>query len=297
MPGSNDVITVWDDSGKKKLRKYYLTMLLREAHKAHCQTQDNPVPFSIFCNLCPKNVLLLADSPKNQCRCLIHENLFLKLDVMGISYDFYFWTKVLCSTDDISNCWNSKCNDCKNGKKLVPMNLLNAMSTLKQWEKVTVEKENDQDEDESMDNINKKKYVTKYLLQCQRKQVYVREVVELFEASFQENLVHVNTKRIQTKEFQADKSNKNVRVLQMDFGMVYKCMYQDEVRSALWSRGCVNLFMAASISNTQSKTYLISTDSKQKDKNSILIFVEHIYENFLYIDDSNRDVQEVIWTE
>ena len=104
MPGSNDVITVWDDSGKKKLRKYYLTMLLREAHKAHCQTQDNPVPFSIFCDLCPKNVLLLADSPKNQCRCLIHENLFLKLDVMGISHDFYFWTKVLCSTDDISNC-------------------------------------------------------------------------------------------------------------------------------------------------------------------------------------------------
>ena len=150
---------------------------------------------------------------------------------------------------------------------------------------MTVEKENDQDEDESLDNINKKKYVTK--LQCQSKQVYVGEVVELFEASFQENLVHVNTKRIQAKEFEADKSNKNVKVLQMDFAMAYECMYQDDVQSALWSRGSVNLFTAASISNAQSKTYLISTDSKQKDKNSILVFDEYIYENFLHIDDSN----------
>ena len=66
---------------------------------------------------------------------------------------------------------NSKCNDCKNGKKLVPNETLNARTTLRQWEKVTKEKENDQDEDGSMDNINEKKYVTK--LQCQSKQVYV----------------------------------------------------------------------------------------------------------------------------
>ena len=110
-------------------------------------------------------------------------------------------------------------------------------------------------------------------------------------------MVNVNTKRIQAKEFEANKSNKNVRVFQMDFAMAYECMYQDEVKSALWSRGSVNLFTAASISNTQSKTCLISTDSKQKDKNSILVFVEYIYENFLHIDDSNQDVQEVIWTD
>ena len=265
-------------------------MFLREALEVYHQTHDNPVSFSTFCNLRPKNVLLLADSPKDQCRCLIHKNLFLKLDTIGILYDSSFWTKVLCSTDDNSNCWNSKCDDCKNGKKLVPMKLLNATTTLRQWEKVTVEKENDQDEDESMDNINKK-YVTKLQFQC--KQVYIGEVVELFEASFLEILVHVNTKRIQAKEFDADKSSKNVRVLLMDFAMVYECMYQ-EIQSALWSRGSVNLFTAASISNAQSKTYLISTDSKQKVKNSILVFVEYIYENFLHIDDSNWDVQEVI---
>ena len=52
-----------------------------------------------------------------------------------------------------------------------------------------------------------------------------------------------------------------------------------------------------SISKVQSKTYLISTDSKHKDKNSILVFFEYIYENFLHIDDSNRDVQELTWTD
>ena len=38
-----------------------------------------------------------------------------------------------------------------------------------------------------------------------------------------------------------------------------------------------NLFTAASISKAQSKTYLFSTNSKRKDKNSLLVFVEYIY--------------------
>ena len=112
--------------------------------------------------------------------------------------------------EDNSDCWNSRCNDCKN-RKLVPMKLLNATTTLGQWENVTVEK--------------------------------------------------------QAKEFKADKNKKNVRVLQMHFAMPYECMYQDEVQSALWSRGSAKLFTATSISKAQSKTYLISTDSKYKDEN------------------------------
>ena len=53
IPGLNDLITVWDDSRKNKLRKYYLTMFLREAHEVHRQTQDNRVSFSTFCDLRP----------------------------------------------------------------------------------------------------------------------------------------------------------------------------------------------------------------------------------------------------
>ena len=96
MPGLNDLITVWDDSGKKKLRKYYLTMFSRDVHEVYYQAQDNPVSLSTFCDLHPKNAFLLADSPKNQCRCLMHENVFLKLNAIGISNDSSFCTKVLC---------------------------------------------------------------------------------------------------------------------------------------------------------------------------------------------------------
>ena len=171
MRGLNDLKTVWDDSGLKKRRKYYLAIFLREAHEVYCQTQDNPVSFSTFCDLHPQNVLLLAGFPKDRCRCLIHENLFLKLDVIGILYDSSLWTKLLCSTEDISDCWNSRCDDCKNVKKVVVMKLLSATTSLRQWEKLTVEKQNDQDEEESTDNVNKKKHVTK--LQCWSKQVDV----------------------------------------------------------------------------------------------------------------------------
>ena len=87
------------------------------------------------------------------------------------------------------NSWN----DWKNGKKLVPMKLLNATTSLRQSEKVTLEKQDYQNEDESTDNVNKKKYVIK--LHCQSKQVYVEEVVKLFEASFQEVLGHVNKQK------------------------------------------------------------------------------------------------------
>lgn len=50
-------------------------------------------------------------------------------------------------------------------------------------------------------------------LQCRSNQVYVEEVVELFEASFHEVLAHVNAKRIQVKKFEAGMNKKNVRVL------------------------------------------------------------------------------------
>ena len=112
-------------------------------------------------------------------------------------------------------------------------------------------KKNDQDEDESLDNFNKNKCVTK--LQCQRKQVYVGEVVKPFEASFQEVFVHVNTKRIQAETFEADKKKKNVRVFQRDFAMVYEGMYQDEVQSPLWSRGSVNFLQLHSFARHKVK--------------------------------------------
>ena len=49
-PGMFDVMTVWNDDGKKKLRKYYLTMYLREAHHIFQQTHHD-ISFSVFCKL------------------------------------------------------------------------------------------------------------------------------------------------------------------------------------------------------------------------------------------------------
>ena len=44
------------------------------------------ISFSKFCNLRPKNVLLLKNSPIDQCKCKLHENFRLKLKVLKIIY-------------------------------------------------------------------------------------------------------------------------------------------------------------------------------------------------------------------
>ena len=51
---------------------------------------------STFTNRRPKNVLLSSDTPEDTCKRQTHENLFLKLEAMGHSYDDSFWGEVLC---------------------------------------------------------------------------------------------------------------------------------------------------------------------------------------------------------
>ena len=69
-----DQITIWSEKGKVKLTKYYLTMFLKEAHFMYCKEDpEHKVGFSLFCNLKPKNVLQLGVTPKNKCKCKVHE--------------------------------------------------------------------------------------------------------------------------------------------------------------------------------------------------------------------------------
>lgn len=87
-----NVMTVWSNTSKKKLRQHYLTMYLRDDHRPfydlYCDEERSKViGFSTFCDLCPKNVLLLGSTPRDQCKCMIHENFFLKLNAMDITYD------------------------------------------------------------------------------------------------------------------------------------------------------------------------------------------------------------------
>ena len=43
--------------------------------------------------------------------------------------------------------------------------------------------------------------------------------------------------------------------------------------------------------------YLICTNNKQKEKDVILVLVEHLYEQFLMKDESVDNIHEIIWTD
>ena len=62
------------------------------------------IPVSVMSLKKLKNFLFLSDTPGDTCKCQTHENLFLKLESMGHSYDNSFWGEVLCDTSKNSNC-------------------------------------------------------------------------------------------------------------------------------------------------------------------------------------------------
>ena len=83
------------------------------------------------------------------------------------------------------------------------------------------------------------------------------ELKEKVILSLPDMMHHVNLKRIQAAEFQQDKLNDDVRILQVDFAMSFGCEYQNEIQSALWSRSSVMLFTAASFYKGNCQTYVI----------------------------------------
>ena len=114
MPGMKDEMTVWQDGKKMKLRKYYLTMYMREAYAifsaAHPELE---LSFSKFCKLRPRNVLFLKNTPIDQCKCQIHENFRLKLKGLGIEYSNNWWDSCLCGSNDFhGDCWKGICLEC-----------------------------------------------------------------------------------------------------------------------------------------------------------------------------------------
>ena len=129
-----------------------------------------------FTKLRPKNALLLRDTPEDTCKCQTHENLFLKLKAMGHSYDNSFWGEVLSDTSENSNCWLSKCDECREGKKSIPKKQMDSLTIYKQWKTIHVPanhkgSKNDQDEEP--------KFYQK--LQIISEQVTVGEVYEDFQ--------------------------------------------------------------------------------------------------------------------
>ncbi|KAF2888347.1 hypothetical protein ILUMI_17826 [Ignelater luminosus] len=104
------------------------------------------------------------------------------------------------------------------------------------------------------------------------------KLFEKIKEDFIEFLHHVSIKKIQSDTFLNDKNNPFVRILQIDFAMSYSCEYQNEVQSALWARSSVTLFTAASFFNNKCKSYVICSDCHSKDKDTVFVFVNHIYD-------------------
>lgn len=262
MPGMKDEMVVWADGIKSRLRKYYLTMFLREAYELYCTANEETscVSFSKFCSLRPQNVLLLKDSPVDQCKCRHHENFRLMLIGLGVPYDTTFWEKILCDTSLGSTCWAGTCEVCQSGRLLTLEDEDPARPVV--WHEWTT------------NDLNSR------VIKVYREGCYA-ELKDLCLATLSTFQEHVRVKRIQATAFEKDKSGNNSRILQVDFAMAYSCEYQNEIQSALWSRASVQLYTAAVFVNDECHTYLICSDTKDKGKDTIYTFMVRLYEDIL----------------
>ncbi|KAK3755434.1 hypothetical protein RRG08_008009 [Elysia crispata] len=243
-------------------------MFLKEAFSLF--KLENPqvsVGFSKFAAARPQNVLLVKNSPVDQCKCSTHENHMLKLKALKITYGNNSWTDYLCDSNNlVGACWMGHCAICKDGKlfekarenseKATPV-------TWKMWEK-------DGNTGRIVQNV---------------KEGCVGELEDEVVSGWEVVLEHVRIKRIQSDLFQKMKVAKDQSILQIDFAMAYSCEYQNEVQSALWSRQSVNLFTAAFFSGGHyDSSYVFVTESKDKGKNSVIIFLR----KFLSIEDHKK---------
>ena len=83
----------------------------------------------------------------------------------------------------------------------------------------------------------------------------------------------------------------------MDFAINYSFEYQEDVQSALWSRSSVTLFTAACMHAGSCKTFLICSDTKEKNIDTVAVFIYQLYEKCLIPDESRPVAEEVIWTD
>ena len=146
MPGKDDLITVRPRGfGQQqiRLRRHYMNMYIREAYAIFLQTLDEGERCSLdwFRKQRPDNVLLLAQTPLDQCNCIIHTNFQLKLDALGKTYASAIWDSLLCDSSANSKCWVGECVDCSMGQKLVIDKDLTAMVNYAQWRWIFVKEE------------------------------------------------------------------------------------------------------------------------------------------------------------
>ena len=265
MPGMKDEMIVRENGKKVKMRKLYLTVFIKEAYAIF--KEENPsieISLDSFRKLRPKNVLLLKDTPMDQCKCRLHENFFFMVKALGVSMD-KLWEDVLCENESKKldgKCWKGDCDTCGRGKKFDRSLVVDDDSEVfwKVWEKT----ESGQIRVNAMNG-------TKGDL----KEKCIQKLPE-----FQE---HVRIKRIQSDAFNSDKKDADSSTLQCDFAMAYSSEYQNEIQSALWSRASINLFTAVFNhgDDTTAKPFLVVTDCKHKDKDAVYTFILKLIEKEL----------------
>lgn len=296
MPGIKDEMVVWDETGKRRLQKYFLIMNLIEAFAIYKESCDDKYKcgFSTFCANRPQNVLCLGDSPKDQCKCETHENHFMKLEAMGCHYDYTWWENVLCDSQYNSECWKNICDNCKDGKRFVPPKSLTTMTSYKQWGLITVPSNSKKKQNNSR-NSDDVEYNISTKMGIVTKEVRVGEILDDFQKDYLKVAAHCHVKRIQAGEFKNDINDPTVRVIQIDYAMAYNCESQKEIQAALWSRGTVNLFTCAIYHKLAVKTMIFCTNYKGKDKFSTGFILEKIYQEDVLPD---ADVKtEIIWSD
>ena len=82
-------------------------------------------------------------------------------------------------------------------------------------------------------------------------------------------------------------------VLQINFAMSYSCEYHNEVQGALWSRESVMLVTAVMTYKSQCQTYLIVSDSREKGKDTVAVFIDFLYENCC----AHKCEEYIIWSD
>lgn len=248
-------------------------MFLREAYAIFCEEDpQEEVSFSTFCKYRPENVLLLKETPQEQCLCEKHANFQFELAALGITYDNDWWISVLCDPTANSKCWKNECNDCKNGSKLEVSKPASEITCRSSWKK---------QKDKRLQRVTE--------------EVTVGEVISEIKQGWMKFAKHVNVKRIQFAEYKADQGYQRRRIVNIDFAMNFVAEPQLEVQSALWSRSSITLFTAAVEMNNQDTSMLLVSDVKSKNKNAIFAFLETIFRLLPNVADNT--IEEIIWSD
>ena len=113
------------------------TMYLREVFAIFKgKSQDYEIAFSLLTSLRPKNVLLWKNQPLDQCKCSVHKNSYLLLNILAVDIDkISFWQAALCDSEDYtSSCWKEECDSGSSGKAIpFPTIISNKIISYKEW--------------------------------------------------------------------------------------------------------------------------------------------------------------------